>query len=94
MRKLTLDPDALDVQSFDPLPQAALQRGTVHGHGTDQPDCTNIGTQCPTWCDAADTCRFTDLGNTCVATCGTCAFSDPAQTCGATCNDPACNQPE
>ena len=34
MNKLKLDPDRLEVQSFDPAPDGAAARGTVRGHGT------------------------------------------------------------
>ena len=46
MRKLTLDLDSLDVQSFDPTPEPVAARGTVRGHATDF-ECTNYRPMCP-----------------------------------------------
>ena len=83
MKKLTLDLNALEVQSFATAP-AAPNRGTVHGEQqcTCPTACTCPG--CPT-CDetCADTCWETCAGWTCV-TCG------GQETCGYTCWTRAC----
>lgn len=71
MRKLTLDLDLLDVQSFDPTPEAEAQRGTVHGHDSVERPCTMM---CPSHYNEATTCQVTDLA-TCVISCGSCGPS-------------------
>lgn len=82
MRKLTLDLDSLDVQSFDPTPLASAPRGTVQGHATNNLDCTQWGSMCPSWYNEATTCQVSDLG-TCYASCG--------NSCPGTCNGgPTC----
>jgi len=90
MRKLTLNLESIDVQSFDVTPAPAPERGTVRGHGSDQPDCTNYGTQCPSMYDAYTSCKVSDLG-TCVAcpTGYTCYGGQSCVTCvGAQCEEP------
>jgi hypothetical protein len=76
MRKLTLDLDSLDVQSFDSTPQTPAERGTVRGHIT-YLDCSQYGSNCPSWYNEASTCQVSDLG-TCNPSCG--------NSCPATCN--------
>lgn len=88
MRKLILDLNALDVQSFEPTPQPGLTRGTVRGHGTDPMDCTAFGTMCPSYCNEASTCQVSDLG-TCVVSCGSCGPSCAGGYSCVTC-DVAC----
>lgn len=72
MRKLTLDLDTLDVQSFDPTPAPEGPRGTVNGH--ESAACTGGGPACPSWYNEAGTCQVTDLA-TCVASCNSCGHS-------------------
>ena len=91
MRKLTLDLDTLNVQSFDTDPCAEASRGTVRAHVSY--DCTYHQPMCPSMYNEAGTCQVSDLG-TCNVTCGN---SCPAtcrneQTC-VTCNGTACQQP-
>lgn len=45
MKKIVLDVDALRVTSFEALPQASGERGTVKGHAT-IPGCNSFA--CPT----------------------------------------------
>jgi hypothetical protein len=71
MRKLTLDLDSLDVQSFDPQPRLETDRGTVHGHESHDRPCTPM---CPSMYDEATTCHVSDLG-TCVVSCGSCGYT-------------------
>jgi hypothetical protein len=92
MRKLTLDLDSLDVQSFDPTPKGDAPRGTVRGHYTDNPGCTQFGTMCPSHYDEATTCMVSDLG-TCNSPCGnsypiTCRGEQSCVTCqGVQCEE-------
>ncbi|HEU4455322.1 MAG TPA: hypothetical protein VFR81_19815 [Longimicrobium sp.] len=58
MRKLRLDPETLDVQSFDTAPDEARGRGTVEAH---QPTNPNANT-----CDPLEGTCF---GFTCFRTC-------------------------
>ena len=92
MRKLTLDLDSLDVQSFDPAPVPAVVRGTVRGHGSYN-DCTGFQPYCPSMYDEAGTCHVSDLG-TCNLTCGsTCAYTcDDPYSC-VTCQGVQCEEP-
>lgn len=77
-RKLKLDLDALQVESFDTTSAGNRHDGTVFGQGcTCYTQCTCPG--CPT-CDAS--CNGT-CGGTCEASCnGTCDAS-----CNGTCGD-------
>lgn len=91
MHKLTLDLDALDVQSFDPTPSTDGTRGTVKAHGSF--GCTYHDLMCPSMYNEASTCQVSDLG-TCNVTCGN---SCPAtcrneQSC-VTCYEKACEEP-
>ena len=83
MKKLTLDLNALEVQSFATATPAP-NRGTIHGEQqcTCPSACSCPG--CPT-CDGTclDTCQETCAGMTCV-TCG------GQETCGYTCWTRAC----
>jgi hypothetical protein len=90
MKKLTLDLNALTVQSFATAP-AAPSRGTVHGEQqcTCPTACTCPG--CPT-CDETcpDTCYETCAGFTC-ATCGgqeTCDYTCWTRRCPCYYSDP------
>lgn len=81
MRKLTLNPDMLQVQSF--ATSAPLkERGTVHG---EQGPCTCPNCTCPGCPTCIETCP-----DTCANTCDTCGFSCGAETCGPTCYTMAC----
>jgi hypothetical protein len=92
MRKLTLDLDTLDVQSFDPTSHAAPPRGTVQGHATDNLDCTQFGSMCPSWYNEATTCQVSDLG-TCAATaCGSCGASCGGGATCVTCQGTQCEE--
>jgi len=87
MKKLTLNPDMLEVQSFTTADEAA-GRGTVRG---EQGPCT-----CPTncTCPACPTCGETcpeTCWNTCDdVTCGTCEYSCGYETCVKTCQTMRC----
>jgi hypothetical protein len=97
MRKLSLDLDALSVESFDPAPPARSSRGTVHGHATWHHQgctmyvpCNPIST--PTYtedytCDDPTCYQSCDVscGGTCNVTC-TCetAYVTCAETCQQT----------
>jgi len=76
MRKLNLDPDALEIQSF-PTTDAEEARGTVHGMATQDVD------SCPSCdCSYMDTCPQPQI--TCYQSCaGSC------QSCPATCTCPS-----
>jgi hypothetical protein len=88
MRKLMLDLDTLDVQSFDPMPAARDARGTVQGH-VSYDGCTEQ-TACPSWYNEAGTCQVTDLG-TCVPTCGvSCPVTCRGEQSCITCNGVEC----
>ena len=49
MRKKKLDPETLDVQGFQTLPDAGAAGGTVHGHvsGAYGPACASQCPNCP-----------------------------------------------
>jgi hypothetical protein len=92
MRKLTLNPEMLEVQSFVTADEAPA-RGTVRGQ---QEPCT-----CPTncTCPGCPTCEgYNTCGATCPATCwescnGTCQTEcGPScwETCGRTCYTGRC----
>ena len=91
MKKLYLDPTALQVESFEPARSQEL-RATVHAREvTPDPDCQysyDYGSPC----ESAP--GYTCL-NTCAATCpSTCAATCPA-TCSALCTyGPGCIEPE
>jgi hypothetical protein len=77
MRKLHLDPDALEVQSF--ATDEALRRfGTVRGMDSatvDQDTCNTCDR-----CTDVDTCPAGTCAVTCVASCASCPLScNPAQ---------------
>jgi hypothetical protein len=89
-KKLSLDPAALQVESFASAPQMEL-RATVHAREvTPDPDC-QFSYDYGSPCESAP--GYTCL-NTCAATCpNTCAYSCP-NTCGAVCTaGPACVDP-
>jgi hypothetical protein len=78
MRKLSLRPDDLRVDSFDTTPLDGDGKGTVFGQQcTCQTACTCPG--CPT-CPA--TCYVHGNGNTCEHTC---AYEYTCDTCQETC---------
>ncbi len=99
MKKIKLNLDDLQVQSFDTTPVGgAAARGTVHGHGdTNQVgSCTCGGDTCAGGAclvfgtDAAtDCCGTGTAGGGTFVTCETCAATCAntcANTCGASCN--------
>ncbi|HYH81887.1 MAG TPA: hypothetical protein VEX86_18915 [Longimicrobium sp.] len=81
MRKLTLYPDDLRVESFDTLPTAAGLRRTVHGH-QDATDARKDGdTDAGFTCDGGKSCKFECTDHTCE----TCPDTCSPPSCGATC---------
>lgn len=91
MKKLTLDLDALRVETFDTSPTSRGQRGTVKGHASDR--------NCPTYdyptleqscmlgsCHGScDSCDYSCMPGDCtIGTGGTGTVYDPS--CGGTCN--------
>jgi len=62
MRKLTLNPDELTVESFEPVPAPEADRGTVRALGNSADTACDIATVC-----VGDTCQTCDtaMGNTC-----------------------------
>ncbi|HEX6373513.1 MAG TPA: hypothetical protein VF006_31600 [Longimicrobium sp.] len=105
MRKLRLDPDSLEVQSFPTLAPEGAARGTVHGGqaGPDTPYCNSFDAACKVTeqpsCDG--TCQGETCYDSCDLTCHTCipscygsciASCNSCQvTCGSTC--PWCINP-
>lgn len=90
MKKLRLDLDELEVESFDTR-GGAREKGTVVGEqcscgGTCYPQATCPQT-CAYTCDDP-TCAYTCDDATCPASCnGTCAGHTCWETCGGTCYD-------
>lgn len=82
MRKLVLDLDAIQVESFSTHSAGAV-RGTVDAQqGRETWSCTVVPqVTCDNTC--ADTCN---CGGGTAITCASCV-----QTCGATCFDPTCD---
>lgn len=80
MRKITLDLDALSVESFDTTRSATPKRGTVHGHSI------TAGRTC--FCPQTQICLETYDMPTCVVTaCNDVTCTCPAPTdYGETCN--------
>lgn len=78
IKKLTLDLDRLQVESFDVAPSAGDQRGTVKAYATDF--------RCPT--DDHPTMGYSCYIDTCGYSCDTCDFS-----CGGTCGQTSCYGP-
>jgi len=75
MKKLRLDFESIEVESFDTSPLDPRQRGTVHGRGTYHEPCTGVG-DCLVMTNepcAAETTTFcqagTFQGDTCDTTC-------------------------
>jgi len=90
MKKLSLDPAALQVESFEPA-RAQELRATVHAREvTPDPDCQfsyDYGSPCES--APGYTCLNT-CPATCANTCGTCSF-----TCSSLCTQgPGCIEPE
>jgi hypothetical protein len=91
MKKLKLDLDALEVDSFDPAPVEAGE-GTVHAEQLTLPGCklpslVHTCLSCPTNCV---TCRHTCF--TCHATCNylSCLGTCYGRTCQYTCGQNTC----
>ncbi|HEU0012485.1 MAG TPA: hypothetical protein VFQ45_02315 [Longimicrobium sp.] len=79
MRKLKLDLDELEVQSFDTTTDPGAPRGTVHGAETDEETCEKScwwGT-CELHCSGGGTCNEP----------GPCVWT-PDISCYQTCNAP------
>ena len=81
MKKLTLDLDALTVDSFDVSPADRDSRGTVKGHDSDENDTWAVWCRQPSGITQGQSC----LIGTCGASCQTCGYS-----CGGTCSNPTC----
>jgi hypothetical protein len=87
MRKLTLDPDMLRVESFAPEAGAGAPRGTVAGHSGDlgdtDLDILTCAGSCAPDCGDAQLAAFTyDGGSTCVYSCpGKCFLTGFNATC-------------
>ncbi|HEX8432947.1 MAG TPA: hypothetical protein VF625_16795 [Longimicrobium sp.] len=75
IKKLSLNVDALQVESFELAPAGANERGTVKAYATDF--------NCPT--GEYNTLQHSCLADTCGYSCETCDFS-----CGPTCGDTTC----
>jgi hypothetical protein len=89
MKKMTLDLDALTVESFDTSADLFRERGTVRGHDTiGEPAQSQKPTQC--LCPPTSICINTVDTPTCVVT----ACNDVTCTCppatGPTCEQPSC----
>ena len=56
MQKLTLNLDALAVESFDPQAAAPRERGTVQGHEVLTPMCAVTSGINSCWCSEYNTC--------------------------------------
>ncbi|HWK88839.1 MAG TPA: hypothetical protein VNP72_02560 [Longimicrobium sp.] len=83
MRKLKLDVEALEVESFEATPEPSGLRGTVKGHYYTEPWTANEPSVCV---DAS--CAWTHCNNlSCLANCG----SGGAQTYGQYTCDIRCN---
>ncbi len=81
MKKLKLDLDQLEVQSFETTKQQDQGRGTVYGHGVLTCGCTQGEETCAASCQS------------CQATCIECAytvFHTCLTACGETCLAPTC----
>ncbi len=79
MRKLTLHPDDLSVQSF-PTEDVEWKPGTVHGMSGTCPDQDSCGDTCQPGCTDVDTCPAVTCAASCLGSCVTCPQScDPAQ---------------
>lgn len=93
MKKLTLDLDQLQVDTFDTYPERNAGQGTVRGMGPSESCLTDIcGYGCTgNWCQGETTapCQAgTYAGATCDTTCGQiiCGCTDLEGTCDASCN--------
>jgi hypothetical protein len=82
MRKLALDPDALEVQSFS-TEAAEARGGTVRGLDSatvDQDTCNIPGNTCAPGCTDVDTCPQVTCAQSCGGSCASCPVScNPAQ---------------
>lgn len=78
MRKLRLELDSLEVETFDTRDSPARAAGTVHAHGSEDPPPDTAWNQ--------HTCDVMSCGGTCWLTpnvCGTCGTDDSAfDPCG------------
>ena len=91
MKKLTLDLDALHVDSFEPAPAVRSLRGTVKGRESDTMEMwcrePNGFTDFDFSCMAAS-CIYSCItcGGSCDGSCATCDSCDSCYTCNATCD--------
>lgn len=89
MKKLRLDFDELQVETFDPTADAARPRaGTVRGHWRTEYTC--LETQCgEVTCESCGgTCEYTCY--TCPATCANTCPASCNGSCAATCGEATC----
>lgn len=86
MKKLTLDIDALQVESFDPSADQYSLRGTVDGAQIIQPELSRRLSECFRCLETANlSCNATCL-NTCNASCnGTCFCPSPSDNLSECC---------
>ncbi|HYH83139.1 MAG TPA: hypothetical protein VEX86_25310 [Longimicrobium sp.] len=85
MKKLTLNLDALQVESFEPSPARKRSVGTVKAHEYTFGDCLTYPDDQIT---RGDSCLHTRCGVSCD---GACPSDDPYRLCGsATEYDPSC----
>src|SRR5690349_21032811 len=80
MKKISLDPDALRVESFATAPATRPLAGTVHGHDATEAYCmTDVSGCCPPtdtigwesyWCESDDCATTTGGDPSHVASCG------------------------
>jgi len=77
MKKLFLDPEALEVQSFS-TEAAEVRRGTVRGLDSatvDQDTCNVPGNTCMPGCTDVDTCAAGTCAQSCLGSCASCPAS-------------------
>lgn len=67
MPKLTLNVEALEVQSFTTTAEADRAAGTVEGYDSGRTPGMTRNYSCPTFCPSPDSCA-----DTCAYTCDTC----------------------
>lgn len=87
MKKLTLDLNALHVESFETVPARERAGGTVEGHGLTISECLPYDDDQMT---RGDSCLHTRCGASCD---GNCPTNDPYRICGSnycTMFDPSC----
>jgi hypothetical protein len=92
MKKLMLNVDDLEVQSFATTDARAKRTGTVEAFDDDSgrtPSMTR-NYSCPTFCPGPESCAYTCGQDTCQATCDTCGFTCDVDSCYDTCHTNIC----